>query len=271
MRMDIKKKLGKKPMTLNKSKLIGLTKTVLSHVKKISYDEAKPLFEKHIGSVMIDQHDGVLYFNDESGPILEEAVRLIKLDPLFADISRKTISGKYIDFISRIFSEKATDDKIESEVESFLKMLRASIDQHRVLMPIEKLKLRDIDEITIGNVKFIPFNSIKTDTDQKIDAWSPEDANKIWGEVLVHAELAEAETKGQREIERAINLLRMYIPILFPKEYNRKIGLDKYDLKSRTSVVIDSKGNMHNGKTNLGPFGDYNISQKKLGGFKKKL
>ncbi len=191
--MDIKKKLGKKPMTLNKSKLIGLTKTVLGHVKKISYDEAKPLFENHIGSVMIDQHDGVLYFSDESGPILGEAVRLIKLDPLFADISRKTISGKYIDFISRIFSEKATDDKIESEVESFLKMLRASIDQHRVLMPIEKLKLRDIDEITIGNVKFIPFNSIKTDRDQKIDTWSPEDANKIWGEVLVHAELAEAK------------------------------------------------------------------------------
>jgi hypothetical protein len=268
MHTNIKKELGKKPKTLNKNDLIDLTRKVLSNLKKISFDEAKPLFEKHIGAVMITLTDGVLYFNDEAGTTLGEAVRLIKYDPLFVDVSRKTIQSEYIDFISRIFLQDAIDNKIKDEIESFLKKLRASPSQYRIFMPIEKLKLIDLAELKIGIVRLIPFSSVKKETKETIFI-VPEDEGKIWGEIFVTAESIEAISKGQREIERVINFLRMYIPELFHEGHNKKIGLDKYDLKKRHYLAIKSNGSINQGTTNLGPFGDYILNEESVANLRK--
>ena len=97
-----------------------------------------------------------------------------------------------------------------------------------------------------------------------------EDKDKIWGEIYINAELAEAESKGQREIERVINLLRTYIPILFHKEHNKKIGLEKYDLKSHDYLIIGDL-EINEGTHHLGPFGKYKLSKKRYEDLKDRL
>ena len=157
-----------------------------------------------------------------------------------------------------------SDLEIKVNVDSFLSELRKAVKEYRFMMPIEQFELADLAEVIIGNVRLVPFSSIRSEKEEILRLVESEDENKIWGDVLVRAESTEAKSKGEREIERVINLLRTYIPILFHKDHNIKIGLLKYDLnRSYDYLIRDDLGSIERGTDYLGPFGEYRINKKK--------
>ena len=85
---------------------------------------------------------------------------------------------------------------------------------------------------------------------------------KIWGDVFIR-QATEAKSKGQREIERVINLLRAYIPILFHEKHNKKIGLMKYDQNSHYKYLIIEDLEITDAIHYLGPFGKYKLNKEK--------
>ena len=228
--------------------------------------------EIEVGVIEI-RPDCLFHFNSEACACLEEAVKLIQYDPLYLDIiSKEKIRNEYKDLIINLSKENiATYEEIRTKVYSFfdkLNVLKASVSKYRVLMPVELLKLIDLDEIKIGNVRLISFSSIKTEIGK--NSLPPGlDEDRIWAEVLISAEYTEAISKGQREIERVINLLRIYIPKLFNMALNKKIGLDKYENKRRYYLIIDSIGNIGGGGSNLGPLGNYELNKTMLEDLKK--
>jgi hypothetical protein len=68
---------------------------------------------------------------------------LVKYDPLYHDIiSEEKITGAYIDLVINLLLENVTSDQdIKTRTDVFLRNLRASVDEYRVMMPIEKLEL----------------------------------------------------------------------------------------------------------------------------------
>jgi hypothetical protein len=112
----------------------------------------------------LNTYDGLIYFNPEAGAHLEVAVELIKYDPTYIDIiSEEKIRKGYTDFVVSLLTEITTESEIKTKVKSFLNELTASVSRYRILMPVEHLKLIDLDEIKIGNVRLIPFSSIKAE------------------------------------------------------------------------------------------------------------
>jgi hypothetical protein len=264
---SIKKKLGKNPKTLEKRMLLDLTKEICSKVKKLSITEAQSLNSSRPTHeiMLIERTDGIFYFDNDSCANLKKAIKLIKHDPIYIDdISEKKIRDKYVDLVIHIISENMTSDQdIGSKVDSYLIELRTSIKEYRVMMPIEQLELSDLEEIKIGKVRLLPFSNLLTEKQEPSMSVGADEKRKIWGDVFIKAESTEAKSKGQREIERVINLLRAYIPILFHKEHNIKIGLLKYDKNSHYKyIIIEDLKIAEDAIHYLGPFGKYKLNKK---------
>jgi hypothetical protein len=265
--MSIRKKLGKNPKTLEKRMLLDLTREISSKVKKISITEAQSLTSSRPTHEirLIERTDGIFYFDHDSCANLKKAIKLIKHDPIYIDyISEKKIEDKYVDLVIRIISENTTSDQdIGSLVDSYLNGLRKSVKEYRVMMPIELLELSDLEEVKIGKVRLVPFSNLKAEKQELSRSVRGDDEKKIWSDVSIKAESTEAESKGQSEIERVINLFRAYIPILFHEQHNKKIGLREYDQNSHyTHIVIDDV-EISSGTHYLGPFGKYKLNKKK--------
>ena len=133
-------------------------------------------------------------------------------------------------------------------------------------MPIEHLALSDLTEVVLGNVRLAPFNTLKIELKGLSDFIQAKDEAKIWANVVIEAESEKGKAiqRGEHEIQRIINLLRIYIPKLFHEDHHIKIGLTEYKMKTRKNLRIDDEGNIGSIGTNLGPFGNYNLSKKKL-------
>jgi len=265
--MSIKKKLGKKPKSLEKRVLLDLTKEICSSVNKISIAEAQSLNSSRPEHeiMLIERIDDIFYFDHDSCANLKKATKSIKHDPVYIDcISEEKIRNKYIDLIiSIIVGDTKSDQNIESAIDAYLAELKASVKGYRVLMPIEQLELSDLEEVKIGKVRLVPFSHLKAEKQELSSSVGADDEKKIWGDVFITAEATEAKSKGQREIERVINLLRAYIPVLFHKEHNKKIGLLKYDPNSHYKYLIIEDLEISDEIRYLGPFGTYKLNKEK--------
>ncbi len=272
--MSIKKKLGKIPKSINKEELIDLTKRLYSQINQISPDgEWQPFSQNRIWSIKMTNRDKyIFHLNHDANLYLEKAIKLIKSDPMYIDdVSVKRIKNKYMDLIIKIIKSNVdSDQEINNMVDCFISELKTSIKKYRILMPIEKLELTDLDEVKIGNVRFVPFSSLKAENEELSKVVDVEDENKIWGDVIIKAELAEAELKGQHEIERAINTLRIYIPLIYKDKLNIKIGFFKCDNRSYKYFIIDDCSSINRSIKYLGPFGNYILSKEKYDDLKTK-
>ncbi len=154
--MPIKEKLGKKAKTINKGMLAELTRELSSKLNKISDSEAKSLSHEPITGDfrIISRKEGKFHFNHEACAHLKDAIKLIKNDPLYNDVSEKKIEAGYEDLTIHLLLENVTSDvEINAMVDAFLSKLRKSVKEHRVMMPIEQLDLSDLTEVKIGNVR----------------------------------------------------------------------------------------------------------------------
>lgn len=259
------KRLGEKQETMDKSELLILTKNIYSNLTKKSYGE---VFGEDYSeyNIIIERYNGVTLFNREASESLERAVKLIQNDPIYAkNISAGKISEEYKSFVVDSLPEDSISDaEIQSNIDRLLKKLRNSIGKYKVIMPIERLELLDLSEVRLGNVRLTPFSTLEAEFGPILDLVQKEDMTKIWAEVSIEEEWGKAIQRGEYEIEKIINLLRIYIPKLFNETYNKKIGLYEYHMKTRNIYTIDTNGKGGKSGRNLGPFGMYKLSRERF-------
>lgn len=263
------KRLGVEQKTLNKQELADLTKNILHHTNIISYEKFDPsvLSENIYYKVIYEEH--AILFEREGAESFELATQLIQNDSTYASIiSEGRIYKEYEKFIIKnvLIRDTLSDDNIVSMIGEFLKELRTSIAKYTVAMPIEHLALSDLPEVTLGNVRLASFKTLNAEHEDLSNFILTGDETKIWADVVIEARSEERKAiqSGEHEIQRIINLLRIYIPITSHKEHHKKIGLSKYELKQKKSIRIDDQGKIGLIDTNLGPFGDYIFNEKKL-------
>ncbi|MDD2755860.1 MAG: HEPN domain-containing protein [Methanothrix sp.] len=264
--MSIQKKLGKNPKTIDKNIFLKLTKEICLGVSKISPGIARSFLSTKANRniMIIERSDGIIQFDHNACVNLEKAINLVKYDPVYiACLSEEIIREKYKDLIISLFLANVnSDQELKVRLNSFLAELRTSVKEYRILMPIEQLELSDLEEVKIGTVRLVPFCSLKAENeDLSRSVIKGDDENRIWGEVFIRAESTEAISKGQYEIEQVINLLRAYVPILFHKEHNIKVGLIKYDPNKYHEYLTIGDSGLTGGKIYLGPFGKYKLSK----------
>jgi|GEM_PF-1303784 len=262
------KKLGKTQKTINKQELSDLTMNILNNIKIIPYVEFDP--SRLSGYYRIIERDkSAICFEREAAESFECAAQLIQNDPMYAAIiSEGTIYNEYEKFVLETLSTECpiSDEHISPMINELLRKLRTSIGKYTVAMPVEHLALLDLPEVVLGNVHLTPFSTLKAEYENLSDFIRTGDETKIWANVVIEAqsEGGKAIQRGEYEIQRIINLLRIYIPILFHEGHHIKIGISEYKMKTRTNLRIDDHGKIGLTNNNLGPFGNYNLNMKKL-------
>ncbi len=214
---------------INKSKITEMSRDLLTRMKRLPEEKIADAIasEKPIDRLISHSIEGVYLFE---GPVYRKyraIIESIKSDPSFKDISYSKIEEEYKKLLIQLFQKEAISKiDVGEHIDAFLDMLKKTIEQITVLIPIQQLKLDGIPEVAIGNVKFMPFESIKERlgvlaTDAKFQ-------NMIFAVVTVKAERNYAYEKGLREVDHATNLLRIYLPLLYPKnKKNKKIGISE--------------------------------------------
>jgi hypothetical protein len=223
----------------------------------------------------------------------DEIIELVSKESDFEAVSPEKIEDEYSQSITNLlnlYGRSPSDKQVKNEMDSYLKRLLESIEERRVLIPIESFRLIDIQELTIGKVRFIEFGKIqeqlKSDYHKLIDKNPviPLDQkplnkehfeeifvknllNKMCADIIVKAEKEKSYFKALQEIENAINLLRCYIPLIFSSGLRVKIGIDGSIIK-RTHVSylsIETVGGQFNGKgLAIGPLNEYELNPASL-------
>ena len=254
------RKLGKKQTTLNKKELLNLTIVTSTHDEIVNLNSSDY-------SCIIERNTRIFLFDREAFESLESAAKLIQNDSLYAEIiSERRIYEEYTNFVIDTLPKENSISDDGTMIDEFLKKLRTSTGKYKVAMPIERLALLDLSEVRLGHVRLAPFSTLKAEYEQISDFVRTEDTTKIWADVVIETqrEREKAIQSGEHEIERIINLLRIYIPILFNEIYNIKIGLNEYHMKTLKSLTIDDQDKIGMAGNNLGPFGNYNLTKKRV-------
>jgi hypothetical protein len=211
---------------------------------------------------------------DQAVDTLEVAVRLISESPEYKYISIKKIEDEYIQSLINLLmlDSMHTQYTIKTEINGCLERLIESIEERRVLIPIESFRLIGIPELKIGNVRFIEFDSIhekmKCDIYELIDhnPTIPQEkkdlnkkhlekgaiepfADKVCAEITVNSEVEKSYSNALHEAENAINLLRCYIPLLFPRGLKVQIGIygghDGISAGKRSLLSLKTNGGLN--------------------------
>jgi hypothetical protein len=145
-------------MSINKRKLVEKTKEILANLDippRIIDDEAGQFRFFSRGEFSIG-------LRDHTVDIFEDAIKVISDSDDYKDISIKRIEDEYIQSLINLLKLNSdyTVEIIKAEINRCLKELTESIEEYRVLIPIDFFKLVDIQELKIGKVRFIDYNSI---------------------------------------------------------------------------------------------------------------
>ena len=184
-----------------------------------------------------------------------------------------------------------TKETIKIEIDRCLKVLVESIEECRVLIPIESFKLEGIPELRIGNVRFTEYDSIHEtmiselhEIIERNPTIPPESkhlnkihfekmaiepfVNKVCADVTVNSEVEKSYYKALYEVENAVNLLRCYIPLLFSRSSKVQIGIygsnDNINAGRRSLLSIKPKGGFNCRMERFGPLEPYIMSPDKL-------
>lgn len=218
----------------------------------------------------------------------EEIIEVVSKEPEFSDVSLAKIEDEYIQLITNILNQygrSPSDGQVKCEINSYLKRLLESIEERRVLIPIESFQLINIPELMIGKVRFIEFcrvqEQLTNDYNTLIDnnnsipleqkplskaqfenIYTKNFLDGVTSDVLVRGEKEKSYDKALYEIENAINLLRCYIPLIFSSGLRVKIGIGGSIIKttrvSFLSIKADGSGFSGKGLV-LGPLEQYKL------------
>ena len=272
-------------MSINKKKLVELTKQILSHDLRIAPKSSGEV----LGPCKIFCREGhpPIELGDEGCDTLSKVIDEVYKDNTFKDVSLSTIEKEYISIILKLLVKGyGKDNEIKKDIDSYLNKLEQSIEEWRVLIPIDHLKLVDMPEIKVGNVRLVPFDSIqenikndiftimggptKTTKDSIKRTYDkriyPQFQGKLCADVTIRSETDEAYSKALREIDHVVNLLRCYIPLLFQPNLRIRIGVSGTTIPKSTrsfiSICNSSNANIYSERT--GPLQDYSLERKSL-------
>lgn len=278
------------PTKLNKKSLIKKTSEVLTVIDSpprfIQGNESKSRF--------FNKNGYSIGFAGNAVDMFEEAIKIISNSPNYIDISKKKIEDEYVQSLINILLLCPTysEETIKLEIDCYLERIEESIEERRVLIPIESLKLVGIPELQIGNVQFREFDSIRELEISKLyniidnNPFIPVEqkkferkyleeiitesyANRVCAEIVVRSEVNQSYFKALYEVGNAMNLLKCYIPLLFSRSTKVQIGIygDHNNLSAglRSFFSISNQdGGFHCSSERFGPLEPYIISPDKL-------
>lgn len=276
------------PLKFNKRELIKNTSEVLSVL-----DDPPHFIQGNEGRFRFFNRGGYsIGLRDHAIDTFEESIKMISDFPDYIDISEKKIEDEYVQSLINILcSNSYTEETIKGEINRCLKELEESIEKHRVLVPIESLKLEGISELQIGNVRFIEYDSIqememsrlheiidnnpaipevqKQFEKIELEKISTESfANRVCADITVISEVEKSYAKALYEVDNAVNLLRCYIPLLFSQGDKVQIGIygDHNNISAgfRSLLSIKQNGGFHCSMERFGPLEPYKMTLEKL-------
>ena len=276
-------------MSINKKELVKKTSDVLAGL-----DMPPHLINDQASQIrFFSRADYSIGLRDHTVDLFEEATKLISDSPDYKDISIKKIEDEYVQSLINILLQNSdcTEETIRTEINRCLKGLVESIEERRVLIPIESFRLIGIPELTIGNVRFIEYDSIREkmrfELHELIDHnptiptehkhlnkehWEEMAIkpflNKVCADVTVNSEVEKSYSKASNEVENAINLLRCYIPLLFSQGLKVKIGIygghDNISAGLRCLLSLKPSEGFNCSLERFGPLEPYNMGPDKL-------
>lgn len=277
-------------MSINKKKLIRLTNIVLSDINK----PAKSDKEEFRIRRLIYRDNIVFQIRDKGIDAFNEVIELVSKNKEFENVSLSGIQYNYESILCNLLKKNDfADGGIKIEIDSFLENLKKSIVEWRVFVPIDFLKLSDIDSIKIGNVHLVPYDSISQEmkdkiskcieltksTDEEKEQLKLQIENmvlsklngKVCANVSVISDDKGAYSKALREIDHVVNLLRCYIPLLFPQISKVKIGIGGIISVSVSSALIfKNNSRLITHSEAIGPLFEYNLTKVLLEYLEKK-
>jgi len=235
-------------MSLNKKSLTQKTIDILSNLdmppvppNENSFFQERAVYRDEIGIGM----------RGKVVDIFDEVIELISKEADYEAVSLAKIEDEYYQLLINLlkqYGRSPTNGQAKYELDSCLKRLSESVEERRVLIPIESFRLKDIQELTIGKVRFIEFGKIQEQL--KSDFYKLVDNNtfytleqkplikdnfearylknfldKVTADITVRAEKGESYNKALYELENAINLLRCYTQLIFSSSSKVKIGI----------------------------------------------
>lgn len=159
-------------------------------------------------------------------------------------IDRSTVEKECISYLDRIaMGGIEFEQSIEKELLSLLRRIEEIIGEWHVIIPIDNLTLKDLEELKIGTVNLYNFSKIKEVIendieniywDQAKEIFFKDTEGKIWAKVVVIKEEGKQYQEVLARIDSTINLLRIYLYLIHPSYFKlAKIGISEGFLSSR--------------------------------------
>jgi hypothetical protein len=272
-------------MSINKKELVDLTSSILTNIERPIPPTA---LIDNINFIFINRDGYSFMLKGDTIAEFDKFVHLVSKDPNFKDVSIKTIENEFLDLI--ICLKETSDlnkEKITSQIDSYLSKLGGLVEEFRVIVALDNLKLEGMDEIKIGNIRIVPFSSIenkikeyinktidlnlyynkdqkdilKKESFEKIQNFS----GKVCADIIVNAEGEASFIKALREVDSVINLLRCYIPLLFSRGMDITLGLSGAIIKGHRIVASFKEGGgftFH--RSRIGPPDNYILDKEKM-------
>ncbi len=188
---------------------------------------------------------------DDGVDAYDNFIETLKSDKIiFKQVGAKSLE-KILEKLLRKYTvlENVTDETITKDIKEEINDLKNSIKKWTTISPIDNFILDGLSEFKVGNISFKPtgevYKRLLLELQRRINNvkdYSEREKEKTFSKVMeviddaflntqISAETQiEAESNGLyqlaiEEMDSVLNLLRCYIPILFPKEHRVNLGL----------------------------------------------
>ena len=220
----------------------------------------------------IHRQDYYYYFTSQSGHyprgfLTKESMMcldklVISIEKHFGLISKYTIESRYLKILYSLFSkEKIHQDDIDSYIDIFLEELERDMGTSITFFPIYGIELKDMEIINLGKIKLCPFESIEEELKGKLITYLgsindaeieerqkkelqeyilPPYVNELCALVKSEGDYLHSQETAKSYIQSFIDILRLYIPLIYESYHGIKIGVSNND-NPRIDVIFSIK------------------------------
>lgn len=188
--------------------LITLTKKSLYSIQISSGDK--------IGELSNDETRYILH---RSEPFMQFVKSISNVKSIKNYIPHFIIESYCMDFIEHLVKEDRSDDEISRKIDSLLADLKSRVCELNVIVPLENIKLNDVECLEIGNAVLLSsdkaskiFNNttiLKDISNEPFPSINHEIQNKVCACIKVKYDRQEIYNEALNKIEPVINVLRM--------------------------------------------------------------
>lgn len=239
----------KNNQSLDYSVLVRLLRQTLSGADEKA--DIRKLFPDENGGCFYSGENGSISLSEEATKTFHEFQRALSQDPQIGPlVSMNTISTQAAELLIQMTdSHSISDEDLRAKIKELAQKLRATISEWRIFVPVDNLDLAHLKKIKIGRVilhdQGTCLSSLKRSiaalvgenrrmtatakrglvdhTEKNLERWST--SSGVIAEVVVTADSNAASGLAQEEVSTALNLLRLYTPLIFRRDAAPAIGL----------------------------------------------